>query len=346
MNSAVITMTAEKWDEVNLDWSLVDSEQYSQTFRLGLAEQMKELLDEDGSSEIIYIGAGVFCCFLDLSSMVRSSVMHQRLTDAASVCFRWCEHQTYVYSISVSNICIGEDGIRQAYQQTREMGKMDFYVKGSILYYDGTNMVSENLSPAAEELIDKIGMIINGRKNKLLEEYWEKILAYTKEMHTDSRVLIHWLKRLDRAAGIERTADFYKTIRDFGQFALIGSNYEEDVFSKKKIEVPEGTSKTVKLAIEFVYHNYKKQIGLQDAAEAAGVNAAYLSFLFKQEMKIGFSNYLQECRIDCARQLLVESNLKIKDVAAESGFNDYHYFSKTFKKLNGCSPAEYRRNGS
>lgn len=39
----------------------------------------------------------------------------------------------------------------------------------------------------------------------------------------------------------------------------------------------------------------------------------------------------------------METNLKVKDVAARSGFNDYHYFSKAFKKLNGIGPAEFRK---
>ena len=47
--------------------------------------------------------------------------------------------------------------------------------------------------------------------------------------------------------------------------------------------------------------------------------------------------------MECAKELLCTTNYKIKDVASEAGFNDYHYFSKTFKKLNDCSPADYRR---
>ena len=118
------------------------------------------------------------------------------------------------------------------------------------------------------------------------------------------------------------------------------------LFVEKKIGVPAGVSGAGRHAIEFINGNYKKPISLQDAAEAAGVNPAYLSYLFKQEMEIGFSNYLQECRMECAKELLCTTNYKIKDVASEAGFNDYHYFSKTFKKLNDCSPADYRREHS
>ena len=61
-------------------------------------------------------------------------------------------------------------------------------------------------------------------------------------------------------------------------------------------------------------------------------------------MKIGFSNYVQELRIDCAKKLLSETNCKVKDVALRSGFGDYHYFSKTFKKFTGLSLRNTERN--
>lgn len=59
-------------------------------------------------------------------------------------------------------------------------------------------------------------------------------------------------------------------------------------------------------------------------------------------MGIGFANYLLNLRMEHAKKLLRETNLKMWQVAEESGFNDYHYFSKVFKKAEGMSPAQYR----
>ena len=95
--------------------------------------------------------------------------------------------------------------------------------------------------------------------------------------------------------------------------------------------------------MQYIREHFKEQIGLQEVADAVGLNFAYLSYLFKQEMGIGFSGFLLELRVEYAKNLLKNTSYKIKDVAVESGFNDYHYFSKAFKRLNGVSPAEYRR---
>ena len=61
-------------------------------------------------------------------------------------------------------------------------------------------------------------------------------------------------------------------------------------------------------------------------------------------MGIGFANYLLNLRMEYAKKLLRETNLKMWQVAEESGFNDYHYFSKVFKKAEGMSPAQYRKH--
>lgn len=344
LNSAVIAMFMRGWNRQSQIWTPLEADQYSQSFRHRLSDEMEELLQEDSDyAENIYLGAGIFCCFLDLSSMRRSSVMRQRLTNVASACFRYCEKEPYDFGIGVSNICIGEEGIRQAYQQAREMMKLSFYDSGGILYYDFGKETANKLPAAAEEAYERMEILKMGRKQDELEQMLKRAADACERSHTDSKLVIQWLRRLDGKAGLERPAEFYSNIERVEQLREILERYGRELFADKKFEIPDGVSGAVRHAVEFIHANYKKPVSLSDAAEAAGVNAAYLSYLFKQEMEIGFSNYLQERRMECAKELLTTTNYKIKDVASEAGFNDYHYFSKTFKKLNNCSPADYRR---
>lgn len=129
-NSAVICMFMEKWAERERQWTPLEVEQYSHNFRHRLLERTEELLGtENKASEVIYLGAGIFCCFLDLSEDCRTSVMQQRLTEAAASCYRHCQEDFCEFGISVSSVCMGEEGIRQAYQQAREMMKIRFMKK-------------------------------------------------------------------------------------------------------------------------------------------------------------------------------------------------------------------------
>lgn len=343
-NSAVICMFMERWAERERQWTPLEVEQYSHHFRHRLLERTEELLGTESEfTEVIYLGAGIFCCFLDLSRDCRTSAMQQRLTEVAAICYRHCQEDFCDFGISVSSVCMGEEGIRQAYQQAREMMKLHFYEKKEILYFEGRKKADSVLPESADRLETQISALKAGKDRKKAEELWEQVLTECQNRYTDGRLLVQWLKKLNQTAGLEKDSTWYEEIEDFEEFREKGNSCISELFAGGEDAVPEGISAAVKKALEFIREHYEEQISLQDAADAAEVNPAYLSYLFKQEMKIGFSNYVQELRIDCAKKLLSGTNCRVKDVALRSGFGDYHYFSKTFKKITGMSPAEYRK---
>lgn len=71
-------------------------------------------------------------------------------------------------------------------------------------------------------------------------------------------------------------------------------------------------------------------------------SANYLGAVFKREYGLTINDYINQYRIERAKALMDETNLKIYEIAFRVGFNDQHYFSKTFKKFAECSPSEYR----
>ena len=96
-------------------------------------------------------------------------------------------------------------------------------------------------------------------------------------------------------------------------------------------------------ALSFVRENYTKAIQLGDAAQAAQVNAAHLSRLFAEHLKINFIDYLTNLRINEAERLLKEKQITVKEAAFASGYQDPNYFSKIFKKIKGILPTEVAR---
>lgn len=107
--------------------------------------------------------------------------------------------------------------------------------------------------------------------------------------------------------------------------------------SQDKIRKPIGE------AVLFIRKNYAKQISAEDVAGASHVSTAYLSRLFKEELDIGFNEYLTQVRLEQAEKLLSETNLSIKEIAGSVGYGDEKYFSKLFRKTTGMKPTEYRR---
>ena len=66
--------------------------------------------------------------------------------------------------------------------------------------------------------------------------------------------------------------------------------------------------------------------------------------LFKQEMGITFTDYLNQIRINQSCELLAKTNFSLIDISIMSGFDDQSYFSKVFKKLKGVTPKDYRKS--
>lgn len=97
------------------------------------------------------------------------------------------------------------------------------------------------------------------------------------------------------------------------------------------------------MAVQYIKEHYQEQISLEDVAAAGNVSPNYLSKLFRNEMGIGFLDYMTQIRLKESEKLLEETNLSIKEIAAKVGYLDEKYYSKLFKKATGIKPSEYRR---
>ena len=97
--------------------------------------------------------------------------------------------------------------------------------------------------------------------------------------------------------------------------------------------------------IEFINQNLSDEsLSLKKVAGIFFYNEKYLSMLFKKNMRITFSKYVNNIRIEYAYKLINDGNNSIKNIAKLSGFSDSSYFSKVFKNFTGVSPLEYIKN--
>ncbi|MEF2967644.1 helix-turn-helix domain-containing protein [Paenibacillus sp. M1] len=103
-------------------------------------------------------------------------------------------------------------------------------------------------------------------------------------------------------------------------------------------------NRTIGEIVAYVEQHYRSDLSLQDIASHFYVSREYISRKFKQEFGINFSDYLAKYRIDKAKLLMLNPNLKVQQIAEMVGIPDVKYFSKVFKKMVGVSPREYRSN--
>lgn len=89
--------------------------------------------------------------------------------------------------------------------------------------------------------------------------------------------------------------------------------------------------------------SFKEELSLEETANAVNVTPQYLSKLFKEETGKSFKELIIELRISEAKKLLKNSDLSIRKIAYEIGYNDPNYFIRIFKKNTGLTPKEYQR---
>lgn len=106
---------------------------------------------------------------------------------------------------------------------------------------------------------------------------------------------------------------------------------------------PEFDAEITKEFYEYIEKNYKNHITLEDAAKYFNFSRVYFSSYFKKCIGENFSTTLTKIRINKAKELLTNKNTKVSAVMHEVGFNHSTHFYTTFKKIVGCSPAEYQK---
>lgn len=103
-----------------------------------------------------------------------------------------------------------------------------------------------------------------------------------------------------------------------------------------------GYSLLIRKVLTQIDYDLTADLGLKNLASLLNVNPSYLSTLFKKETGSTLTEYVNQKRIEHAVFLLNSSNLQIQMIAQYSGIADVNYFTKTFKKIIGITPKEYR----
>jgi AraC-like DNA-binding protein/ligand-binding sensor protein len=95
-------------------------------------------------------------------------------------------------------------------------------------------------------------------------------------------------------------------------------------------------------AKRFINEHQTEDLSLGQVARAVNTSTFYFCKMFKKVTGISFTNYLSRVRIEKAKNLLLNPNLRVSEIAYEVGFQSLTHFNRVFKKLVGQSPTEYR----
>lgn len=103
-----------------------------------------------------------------------------------------------------------------------------------------------------------------------------------------------------------------------------------------------GVPAEIKAICEYLEQNYTEHITLESVTQRVGFSKYYGGRLFKQYMGTTIIDYLIQVRINKAKELLLQGEYSIKQISFMVGYNDPNYFTWSFKKVTGISPAKFQ----
>lgn len=136
-----------------------------------------------------------------------------------------------------------------------------------------------------------------------------------------------------RQRSIPEIADWVCALRDGLVRALRGQKrgYKEQIIGQIKA---------------YIQANLNQRLSLNNVAAVFGFSPSYLSQLFARQAGCSFVEYVTREKIRTAKEMMREEDVKFYEVAERLGFENAFYFSKVFKKIEGCSPREYMQRRS
>ncbi len=117
--------------------------------------------------------------------------------------------------------------------------------------------------------------------------------------------------------------------------------------SKAKVNPEEksaGGNRTIQRAIRYIGDHYFEDICLKDIAEHVNFSPVYFHNVFKEYMGLTIHKYIEETRLNKAKEYLLSSDFSLEEIGLRCGYKSHSYFAYCFKKAEGITPTAYRKN--
>ncbi len=256
----------------------------------------------------------------------------------------------------MSELCTAPSDLKKGYMKARER-REDSFCRCVSYYADQKELsVPKALLDNGKKLCEKeavsarVQLIGTGRKEDLLKE-WNGFFTAVKRGQ---------IKGADFAIAMEDFAGEYLMVYKkkvpaelLNPFSYLNLDGYSDAFlefvekaGNEHETALEGDQNKHKLeaAIKYIRENYTSDLNMAVVSNEVSMNYSLFSTAFKNYTGTNFVNFIRDLRINEAKRLLSETDLRIYEIASKVGYDNDKHFMKSFKMAVGVSPKEYRKN--
>lgn len=274
--------------------------------------------------------------------LLLQSVSAAQLTETAEEFSEIYRNQGQGFMVS-GHINRGIGNVMEAIAEAEKMLRYGFLITDGYLNIHD----AENILPLDRQAVKKSSHKII---NSILYEEEDRILSELNQWFTRLRAAsfedIEWVKEMClqmvirvEEAGVEHIAGFTEEHKPDAQWTLekcrdFCLNLIKSIYSTDNFRY----SQSIREAIRYIHQNYNRDISLNEVAQYIYRSPEYLSRLFKAETGEKFSSYLTVYRLNKAKDLLLNTDMKIYEIADAVGYTTPSYFSKMYREYMGVAP--------
>lgn len=219
------------------------------------------------------------------------------------------------------------------------------FINSNVLHY------KEPLAGPAPIMLDQLFdvRLLSGYHKSVYEQKYIMPVIECKELEAmvfrpsepNQRKILELLRHSYDAAELAEYGYEFVVRNDLSTIWCLLCREAEAMLRSKKVTISQGEQR-IKKMLTYIRNHYKEPVSLNQIAEAANISQRECLRCFRQNLNTTPFTYLLEYRIRRAADELRETDLTITTIGYHCGFSGISYFSKTFKKLMGCTPGEYR----
>ena len=205
---------------------------------------------------------------------------------------------------------------------------------------------------------EHVRKFLSGGTENEIEDFLEQVLENTGERVVSTALLCRYLAMTIYFAALKYLEMIGCSIDSLWSIDLWPSdsiatagdlrNYAREVI-RRAIDLRDRESTRrqhvlLKQAIDYIDKNFSDpSISLDKVAKNVNISPSYLSAVFSQEVGQTLTEYITSRRINEAKNMLRNTDMRLSEIAFAVGYKDPHYFSFVFRKVSGCTPSDYRR---
>ena len=214
----------------------------------------------------------------------------------------------------------------------------------------------ERLPTSLDEFISRWDALLKSQQKSLLRKdifsYLDRNVASSSNAFADLCTLHQRITQMFFSYFYEKGIDIISLFNEemtyehyMESYSTIESVKQSVGFLLSSVTSPksqEQEASYVERAKTYIMENTDKLLTVRDVSEYISLNPEYFTRLFKKETGYNIKDYIIQCKLTVAKDLLTNSNLPISMVALELGYGNFSHFTQMFKRIEGITPKEYR----